>query len=160
MKNFKIRKLKKSDYKQADCLLMKLHELHVKNRHDIFTPVKHYYTKKQWKKRMKDKNYIYYGMFDDEKLIGMIGMAFGKFNNIIIPQICALYILPEYRSQHIAKRLMKKCQKYCCKHFGNTSKFVSDYIELNVCAFNKSAIEFYKKMGFNFRCHIMEYKFK
>lgn len=154
-----IRKLKKKDYKEVNEILLKLHNLHVEKNPCIFSKIDKFFTKKEWINRLESKKYKYFGAFEEDKLIGIIGIAFSNFSGIVCPEISCLYVEEEYRKQKIAKNLMEKAIKYTKKKLEKYDK-TSNFLDLDVMAFNEDAINFYKSMGFNFKCHIMELKIK
>lgn len=154
-----IRKLKKKDYKQVNEILLKLHNIHVEKNPYIFSKIDKFFTKKEWINRLENKKYKYFGTFEEDKLIGIIGIVFNNFSGTICPEISCLYVEEEYRKQNIAKNLLNKAIKYTKKKLEKYEK-TSNFLDLDVMAFNEDAISFYKKMGFDFKCHIMELKIK
>jgi ribosomal protein S18 acetylase RimI-like enzyme len=70
-----------------------------------------------------------------DKIVGVATAAKGKDNN----ELRTIYVLPQYQGQGVGKKLWEEAKK-----FFDPSK---DII-VQVVAYNKDTIEFYKKIGF------------
>lgn len=147
----------KKDYKIVNELLLKLHNYHVENCPENFLPINIFFTKKEYKKRLKNRN-IYFILYVDNIAAGIIGLNLYDNDFVKILFVNALYVEPQFRKQKVATTLMNSAFEYY-KENCNTNKYC-DYLNLNVAAFNDSAISFYEKMGFVFQSHNMGIKLK
>ena len=155
----KIVRATKKDYREINKMLMKLHKLHVKARPDIFSEISYFYKKKEFKKLLKNNNVKYFVAKKDEKIIGMISLKLDDFNENICPSIGSLYVKKKYRKTKVATELINTVKKYYLKEKKNEHN-CSDFITLNVFDFNYTAKQFYKNIGFNPRCQILELNVK
>lgn len=152
-----IRKVKKKDYKEVNKMLVSLHNYHAKNRPDIFSSIEKFYTKKEYKKDIKESN-IYYIAEENNDILGIIGFTFIKRNKKLCLKVNTLYVKEEHRNENIATKLMKKVVKLFRKKAKENPEKYKDSIELSVFSFNKNASSFYEKFGFVERYRCLEYK--
>ena len=156
-KKVNIRKANKKDYEAVNNLLTKLHMYHVENCPEHFLPIDIFFTEKEYNKRL-EIGYAYYLANVNNQIVGIIGVNISNNGEINICHVNSLYVEKEFRNKNIATLLMKKAFEYF-KENCNTSKFC-DHLNLTVSAFNRTAIEFYKKIGFEFASYKMSIKLK
>lgn len=145
------------DYNIVNELMLKLHMYHVESCPENFVKIDIFFTKKEYKKRLKN-GYIYYLAEINRKTVGLIGLNTCNNDFVKIVFVSGLYVESNYRNQNIATKLMETAFEYFRKNC-NSSDYC-DCLNLNVASFNESAINFYKKMGFNFQSHNMGIKLK
>ena len=140
-----IRKIVEKDYEELKKLVYQVHELHYSNRPDIYVdgnplPLEYFNA------ILNDDNAFNYVYVEDNKICGLL-MATKKSNRAIpISKQRTTYFIEDivvdnnYRRKGIGKKLY-----YFLKE--QASKENIDAIELNVWAFNESAIKFYESLG-------------
>lgn len=140
-----IRNMNLDDYEEVKKIVYQVHELHYKNRPDIYVdgnplPLEYF---NEMLNNDSTFNYVYE---EDNKICGLL-MATKKSNSSIpIAKQRTTYFIEDivvdinYRKRGIGKKL------YCfLKEQANNDNV--DAIELNVWAFNESAIKFYESIG-------------
>ncbi len=135
-----IRKCKIADLKDIVTLLNQLsQELNEENAYQLKD------IKKQFKKLLKEKsNYENYVYIFDKKVVGFISILYYKsiFHRVGTALINELIIEKSYRGKGFGKELIEYAiQRAITKNM--------DEIEVGVMKENFSAIEFYKKNGFD-----------
>lgn len=140
-----IRKVEENDYEELVKLVYQVHELHCEHRPDIYVdgnPLPSGF----FEKMLNDENALNFVFEEEGKIKGLL-MAEKKRNNAIpIAEKRITYFIDDivvdsnYRRKGIGKALYE--------HLLNIAKSeMVDSIELNVWAFNKSAIKFYESLG-------------
>jgi ribosomal protein S18 acetylase RimI-like enzyme len=140
-----IRLLELKDYEKAKKLVYQVHSLHYNNRPDIYldgNPLPMEY----FEVSINDVNSLNYVYEEDGDIIGLL-MATKKSNNsITIAKKRITYFIEDivvdnnYRRKGIGKKLYNYLQD-------KAREENIDAIELNVWAFNDSAIKFYESLG-------------
>lgn len=140
-----IRKIVEKDYEELKKLVYQVHELHYSNRPDIYIdgnplPLEYF------NEILNDATAFNYVYVEDNKICGLL-MATKKSNRAIpISKQRTTYFIEDIvvdknsRRKGIGKKLY-----YFLKE--QASKENIDAIELNVWAFNESAIKFYESLG-------------
>lgn len=147
-----IRELLPNDYDEVLKLDYQIHEIHLKNRPDIYN----------------DENPLPYGYFNriinsgynyvyeiNGKIVGLIIGVINESIDIPIYKkrkvlfIDDLVVDKNYRHQEIGTKLYLTVKKKALKNH-------LDGIELNVWSFNKDALKFYEKLGLKKKNIIME----
>ena len=140
-----IRKIVEEDYEELRKLVYQVHELHYSNRPDIYIdgnplPLEYF------NGILNDTTAFYYVYVEDNKILGLL-MATKKNNRaILISKKRTIYFIEDIvvdknsRRKGIGKKLY-----YFLKEQASKEKI--DAIELNVWAFNESAIKFYESLG-------------
>lgn len=140
-----IRKVEEKDYEELVKLVYQVHEFHYEHRPDIYVdgnPL----PKEYFENMLNDENALNIVFEEDGKIMGLL-MAAKKHNNAIpIARERITYFIDDivvdsnYRRKGIGKALYE--------HLLNMAKSDKvDSIELNVWAFNKSALKFYESLG-------------
>ena len=140
-----IRKVEDKDYEDLVKLVYQVHELHYEHRPDIYVdgnPL----PKEYFDNMLNDENALNIVFEENGKIMGLL-MAEKKHNNAIpIAKERITYFIDDivvdsnYRRKGIGKALYE--------HLLNIAKSDKiDSIELNVWAFNKSALKFYESLG-------------
>lgn len=147
-----IRELLPNDYDEVLKLDYQIHEIHLKNRPDIYN----------------DENPLPYGYFNriinsgynyvyeiNGKIVGLIIGVINESIDIPIYKkrkvlfIDDLVVDKNYRHQEIGTKLYLTVKKKALENH-------LDGIELNVWSFNKDALKFYEKIGLKMKNIIME----
>lgn len=140
-----IRKVKESDYEELKKFVYQVHELHYKNRPDIYIdgnplPLEYF------NKVINDDNAFNYVYEEDNKIYGLLMVTKCTNRSIPILKQRTTYFIDDIvvdkssRGKGIGKKLY-----YFLKE--EATKENIDAIELNVWAFNESAIKFYESLG-------------
>lgn len=138
-----IREYQEKDKNDLKILIQELHNLHVKNRPDIYKTIKEI-SEEFINQTLSDINLI---VIEKEKVIGLLIASIKKTkeNEIMYSYpfiyIEAVVIKEEYKNHKIGTKLYEELEKIAKK------KKITK-IELNVWSFNNNAIEFYKTLGF------------
>ena len=140
-----IRKVEKKDYEELVKLVYQVHELHYERRPDIYVDCNPL-PKEYFENMLNDENALNF-VFEEEGIIMGLLMATKKHNNAItIARERVTYFIDDivvdsnYRRKGIGKSLYE--------YLLNIAKINKvDSIELNVWAFNKSALKFYESLG-------------
>lgn len=149
MNNIIIRKAKKSDFKQIHNLILQVHNIHVKERPDIYRDTDPL-DMKMYEKELLDINNIYLVAENKNNIVGFCFAEIRELSNnkimkdrkiMHIKDIC-INILE--RRNGIGTLLYNELVKLA------QNKKV-DSIELMVWGFNEDAINFYKKIGMNIK---------
>ena len=140
-----IRRIKEDDYNLLKGLVSQVHELHCTNRPDIYldgNPL----PKEYFENILKNENNINL-VYEENNIIKGLLLAEKKENNkISIARERKIYFINDividkkYRRQGIGKKLYNYLLEL-------SKKEGLDAVELNVWAFNKSAIKFYSSLG-------------
>lgn len=144
-----------SDYSDIDCFMKELHNIHVKNRPDMYAKTEHVYSLEEYKKILNEKNMEVLVCVISEKIVGMCVITYKNStqNPIMVSTPIAyiedIYVMEEYRLKGIGKELYEcvreKAKMRGCKR-----------IELMVWEFNSSAKEFYCKNGMTVQRSFLE----
>lgn len=140
-----IRKMTLEDYDQAKDLVYQVHELHYKNRPDIYNdgnPLPFAYFETQVKKE-DGFNYVYE---ENQKICGLIIASKNTTRNIPISKKRTIYFIEDIVVDKKSRRkgIGKKLYNYLKQKAEEDN---ADSVELNVWAFNENALEFYKSLG-------------
>lgn len=140
-----IRELKKEDYESAKELVYQVHKLHLEHRPDIYNdgnplPVEFF------DNIISDENSLGYVYEENNKIVGLI-LAMKKTNRAIpIAKQRSTYFIDDIVVDEKSRR--KGIGKSLYSFFINRAiEEKVDAIELNVWAFNESAIRFYESIG-------------
>ena len=152
-----MRNAKFSDFNDVNNLMLELHNLHVKNRNDIFkatdSPMKEEYFKDLLNN--KDVKLFVIENLENSEIVGYSNLKLMNTPNIdIVVKSKYIYIddfciKQAYKRKGIGKKLFNFILEYA-KQQGVES------VQLNVWSFNEDAIEFYKFMGMKERNVRME----
>ncbi len=153
----KIKNLVLTDYSAVDMLMSELHELHAKNRPDIYAPAKHIYSEEQFAEMIGNENTFAIGAEIEGELAGMcffdIRGKNPKTKSGVVPNTTAfisdIVVGKKFRRKGIAKKLFEEAE-----HIAKENGAVR--IDLMVWSFNEDAIEFYKSMGMSTQRFVFE----
>lgn len=140
-----IRKIIASDYNEINKLVYQVHELHYSNRPDIYVdgnplPIEYF------NEILNDDTSFNYVYEEDNKICGLLIATKHTNRSIPISKQRTTYFIEDivvdksFRRKGIGKKLY-----YFLKEQANKENI--DAIELNVWAFNESAIKFYESLG-------------
>lgn len=150
-----IRSIKENDYENIDKLISKLHNLHVKNRSDMYKHIEHIYTKKEFVEMVNNPNIIGIIAENDTSALGfcIISLREPSKDPVAVPIRKAfmesLYVDDEYRQKGIGRLLFDEALL-------RAKEKSAEKLELMVWQFNENAIEFYKGMGMEVQRTVME----
>lgn len=152
-----MRNAKFSDFNDVNNLMLELHNLHVKNRNDVFkatdSPMKEEYFKDLLNNQ--DVKLFVIENLENSEILGYSNLKLMNTPNIdIVVKSKYIYIddfciKQAYKRKGIGKKLFNFILEYA-KQQGVES------VQLNVWSFNEDAIEFYKFMGMKERNVRME----
>lgn len=152
-----MRNAKFSDFNDVNNLMLELHNLHVKNRNDVFkatdSPMKEEYFKDLLNN--KDVKLFVIENLENSEILGYSNLKLMNTPNIdIVVKSKYIYIddfciKQAYKRKGIGKKLFNFILEYA-KQQGVES------VQLNVWSFNEDAIEFYNFMGMKERNVRME----
>jgi len=149
-----IRKLKLIDYPVIDKCMQALHELHVNGRPDLYAPLEHPYSEREFAEIICDKNRIAIGMTDEHDAVVGFCIATlrdksGMVEGVKNIHINDLFVLEEYRGRGIAKQLFSELGLWA-RAMGAAR------LELTVWEFNAPAANLYRSLGMTPQRHILE----
>lgn len=151
-----IRKLTSADFDAVNEIYMQLHEIHVKNRPDVYRKIAKPTTDKAWgfEASLDDDNIIMLGAEIDSKVVGFSRVILrNPMNSVLAPRIFAqvdeIAVDIKYRRKGIGKALYQESVSRAKAH-GATS------VELKVWSFNREAIAFYQSLGMKIQNFTME----
>ena len=143
---------------QVELLGSYLQKEHFMARKDLFKETS-YFTYDFFTQILNDDTYFLLGAFTNNEVVGFMLVKFIYFENHRVFADGKLAIIedivvePIFQKQGIASALINELKDIC--YLNDISR-----IELNVFSFNTNAINLYKKLGFTFKNHAMEYKIK
>lgn len=140
-----IRKADITDYDTVADFSKKAFLYHVENRSDILRNAPEL-SKKEFKKILKNKNWLIFLAQKDEKVVGhckalIREVADECWSPMKMIFIYEMYVSPSYARQGTASRLLEEI-KTTAKNIG------ASQVELDVWSFNEAAINLYSKAGF------------
>ena len=152
-----MRNAKFSDFNDVNNLMLELHNLHVKNRNDVFkatdSPMKEEYFKDLLNNQ--DVKLFVIENLENSEILGYSNLKLMNTPNIdIVVKSKYIYIddfciKQAYKRKGIGKKLFNFILEYAKEQ-------CVDSVQLNVWSFNEDAIEFYKFMGMKERNVRME----
>lgn len=149
-----IREATTNDYEKLDRLANQLHELHVKERPDLFAKIEHLYSAEKYDNMLEDPNRILLLAEIEDKVVGVciVGVRDQSMMvNLRNAYIRDLVVDESYRHQGIAKKLFVEAEKRA-KAAGAVR------LDLQVSAFNEGAIHLYEELGMTPQSYIYEKK--
>ena len=149
-----IRDLRRSDFDAVNEIFKQLHNMHVKQRPDIYREVENPAEANGYiaEEVLNEENLILFGADVDGKIVGICFIVMRTpRNDALVPRVCAyiddIAVDENYRRQGIGTALYNEAVKRA-KERG------AEVIQLQVSEFNKTAIDFYKSLGMT----VWEYK--
>ena len=152
-----MRNAKFSDFNDVNNLMLELHNLHVKNRNDVFkatdSPMKEEYFKDLLNNQ--DVKLFVIENLENSEIVGYSNLKLMNTPNIdIVVKSKYIYIddfciKQAYKRKGIGKKLFNFILEYAKQQ-------CVDSVQLNVWSFNEDAIEFYNFMGMKERNVRME----
>lgn len=155
MKDIIVRKMCINDFNQVHKLVEQVHKLHLNERKDIYRNVDPL-PFDEFKKYLREHQYFCFVAEVNDVIVGEIiseikevkeDGIFKQRRLLFIEDIC---VDKNYTRKGIGRKLCNMAKQLARKE--NVSS-----IELNVWAFNKNAINFYKELGFT--CKSMRYEY-
>lgn len=148
-----IEKMNEFDYPEVKAMAHDLQFQHVKGREDIFDPAYEEYTVEKFKQLVNSEKTLAYTIKENGRLLGYIVAEImnlsGVFKKAVVVYVNDLYVSKEARGKHIGTSLMAKIEE-------DARKIKAKRIELMVWSFNEEAIAFYRHLGFDGHCTIMD----
>ena len=140
-----IRKAENKDYEELIKLVYQVHKLHCENRPDIYVDGNPF-PKNYFDNMFNDEKSLILVFEEDKKIVGLLTASIKHNNPISIAKSRTVYFIEDivvdnnYRRKGIGKQLYNYLEEKAIKEG-------IDAIELNVWAFNKTALEFYQSLG-------------
>ena len=147
-----IRDMESKDYPEIDRLMKELHELHVKGRPDLYTELKHPYSREEFEKIVSEPEII--AILAEEKSV-VIGLCIGTLRKKSgMVEMKTMYIEDlivdrNFRGKGIASQLYEEMEE----RGRNTG---AKRLDLMVWEFNSDAKRFYEKQGMRPQRYIYE----
>lgn len=144
-----IRKIEKRDYEKIIKLVYQVHELHYKNRPDIYND-KNPLSKEDFENIINDESTLNFLYEEAGKVLGIIMTTKKQSKSIPIIKERNTYFIEDIvvDNNHRRKGIGKALYEYLV----NIAKSNNiDSIELNVWSFNTNAIKFYESLGMSVR---------
>lgn len=150
-----IRDLRFEDFNYFKDLMDEVHELHVKNRPDIYEKADKLMTIEEFSGLIKSKKTITIGAELNSKIIALCIITIKEISgrgivNRKIGYMEDLCVLTGYRGNGIGKKLLNEAEN-------RLKQLNVQSLELMVWEFNKNAKSFYEKNRFNTRSRIMQF---
>lgn len=144
-----IRKVEEKDYEQLVKLVYQVHELHYQNRPDIYVdgnplPIEYF------ESMINDENALNFVYVENNNILGLLMASKQCNNHIPIIKERTTYFIDDIVVGNNQRR--KGIGKSLYEYLVNYAKSNGiDAIELNVWAFNTSAIKFYESLGMSIK---------
>ena len=141
-----IRAANDRDLEQLNQLMFQLHDEHHKQCPDYFKTAEEIEQEKSIARYLDNPECLVFVACEQDKICGFISGHFCELISTVskpiqMGSIDELFVLPDYRNQAIAERLVSKLEK-TFDDYGVKQVFVE------VWDFNDNAKQFYQKMGF------------
>lgn len=147
-----IRKMMEEDYDQVDKLMGQVHELHLKNRPDLYTDVEHVYSLREYQDMIQNDGVISILAEENNKVLGICFVSM-RSRTCMVKRLTAymddLCVDQEYRGRGIGKQLFRYAE-FLAKEKG------AERLDLMVWAFNDHAKAFYESLGLKPQRYIYE----
>lgn len=153
--NLHIRKIEIKDYEAISDMTKQLHDIHVKNRPDIYRKAEKVFGEVDFTDMVKTEKRLVYVAEVDDKVVGYIsgGIKDPSKNPILMGHktmyIDELYVESSCRKKSIGKLLLERLEN-------EGLKYGVERIDLTVWSFNKQALDFYKSCGMEEQRIILE----
>lgn len=157
VENFEIRTLGRDDYAQAAEIFRLVHDLHQKNRPDIYRKNDMPLSRERFCAMCADKSGISLCAEQNGKILGLACAYMREIPGDAVQLPCTkafvdeLAVLPQARGQGIGTALLKATEEKARQRGASA-------LELMVWSFNKSAMRFYESAGMTVRSLVMEKK--
>lgn len=146
-----IRNMTKQDYVVVNEIMKEVHEIHVKNRPDLYVDIENPCLWETFVKDIENENIISI-LAENEEVLGICFVSFRE-KTCMVNQRTAymddLCVRERWRGKGIGTKLFQ-CAKEEAKKKG------AERLDLMVWEFNKNAFAFYKKMNMHVQRSIME----
>ena len=133
---YKVRFAEKEDYKVINEIIREVHDLHVKNRPDVYNETDKPLSEEEFKEILEDDRYKMFLVQERE-------------SKEVVAFIDTFCVKEKYRKRGIGKFLFQHIISFAKKEGVNT-------LQLVVWEFNKGAIKFYEALGMKKRNISME----
>ena len=146
-----VRKLTYEDYKQAEALFQKLHNIHVAALPEMFKERDPIYNKRDFKKLAKSKDKILLCAEENGRLIAVSNtkLCTSGMTDIKMAFMDAIYVEDEFRKNGVGKKLFYETERIA-KEWG------AKRLDLSVWDFNEAALGFYKSLGMKIQNYTLE----
>ena len=146
-----VRKLTYEDYKQAEALFQKLHNIHVAALPEMFKERDPIYNKRDFKKLTKSKDKILLCAEENGRLIAVSNtkLCTSGMTDIKMAFMDAIYVEDEFRKNGVGKKLFYETERIA-KEWG------AKRLDLSVWDFNEAALGFYKSLGMKIQNYTLE----
>ena len=154
-----IRKMEQKDYVQVKVLQTQIHNKHIAARPDIYLSGVETMGVEYFDSLINDDNGLNFVVEDGDKIVGCVLANYKPASKVPIIKtrkviyIDSIVVDSAHQHQGIGKQLFLHLEKIAKAN--NV-----DSIELNVLAFNDSAIKFYESLGMNTQSYKFEKRYK
>ena len=147
-----IRNVTVDDYAAVDCLMQKLHKIHVLGRPDLFIDLEHPYSKEEFIEMIDKEIFLCLVAEEDRNVIGLCFVELRERSAMVkmrTAYVNDLIVDVNYRHKGIAKALFQEAEKRA-KALG------AKRLDLMLWAYNEEALHFYESLGMKPQRYILE----
>lgn len=147
-----VREMKVTDYEMVDRLMQQLHKEHVEGRPDLYIPMEHIFSEKEFEEMVSDDKKITILVEENEEVVGICITSMRDRSgmvNMTTAYVDELVVDEKYRRQGIAKKLCAETEKRA-KELGAVR------LDLMVWSFNERALKLYESLGMTPQRYILE----
>lgn len=150
--NLIIRDIKISDYNEIDKLMQQVHNLHVKNRPDLYIDMEHPYSISELENLVENDDIIEVLAEQGNNILGLCIVAIRNKSGMVDKKIAYmddLCVDENVRGKGIGKKLFDYVSK-------KANEKGAKRLDLMVWEFNQNAIKFYEELGMKPQRYIFE----
>lgn len=147
-----IRNMQKKDYIRVREIMKELHDIHVKNRPDLYLDLEEPYVLEKYEEDINSENVLSILAEDKDEILGICLVSFREKTCMVNKRTAymdALCVTEKHRGQGIGTILFRHALELA-KEKG------AERLDLMVWGFNKSALDFYSKMNMKIQRSILE----
>ena len=144
--------MQKKDYKRVREIMKELHDIHVKNRPDLYLDLEEPYVLDKFEEDINSENVISILAEDKDEILGICLVSFREKTCMVNKRTAymdALCVPEKHRGQGIGTILFRHALELAKKQG-------AERLDLMVWGFNKNALDFYSKMNMKIQRSILE----
>lgn len=147
-----IREMNAEDYKCVDRLMQQVHQLHVKNRPDLYVEQEPFFSKEEYLKLIEDENMISAVAEEENEVVGLCFVSM-RVKTCMVYRHTAymddLCVDKSYQGMGIGRRLFQYAE-------ARAKEKGAERLDLMVWSFNEKARAFYESLGMKPQRYILE----